>query len=303
MQFKREKRDISGVLLLDKPFGVTSNGALQHAKRLFKAAKAGHTGNLDPIATGLLPICLGEATKFAQYLTDADKAYDATFRLGEVTDTGDADGEVIERHPVSVTQAQVEAAMQRFLGPIEQTPPMYSALKHQGRPLYDYARKGIEIERKPRPVTISALTLRRFAGNEIDFSVDCSKGTYIRVLGADIGQVLGCGAHMTALRRTRTGGFNLGQAVTLDALEAMSAPERDACLLPVDCLVADFPRVELDADSSFYFRQGQQIWLPKLEVTALYRVYDEKQAFMGVAEVDDQGRLAPRRLLVTESGK
>lgn len=303
MQFKREKRDISGVLLLDKPFGVTSNGALQHAKRLFKAAKAGHTGNLDPIATGLLPICLGEATKFAQYLTDADKAYDATFRLGEVTDTGDADGEVIERHPVSVTQAQVKAAMQRFLGPIEQTPPMYSALKHQGRPLYDYARKGIEIERKPRPVTISALTLRRFAGNEIDFSVDCSKGTYIRVLGADIGQVLGCGAHMTALRRTRTGGFNLGQAVTLDALEAMSAPERDACLLPVDCLVADLPRVELDADSSFYFRQGQQIWLPKLEVTVLYRVYDEKQAFMGVAEVDDQGRLAPRRLLVTESGK
>jgi tRNA pseudouridine55 synthase len=300
---KREKREISGVLLLDKPVGVTSNGALQHAKRLFRAAKAGHTGILDPLASGLLPICFGEATKFSQFLTDADKAYDATARLGEVTNTGDAEGEVIERHPVQVTRGQVEAALPRFLGAIEQTPPMYSALKHQGRPLYDYARQGIDIPRPPRPVTIHALTLQRFEGDAISFSVDCSKGTYIRVLAEDIGRLLGCGAHLTALRRTRTGGFRLDQAITLDALEAMDGGTRDACLLPLDCLVADLQPIQLDADSSYYLRQGQQIWLPKLDVALIYRVYDENQQFIGVCEVDEQGRLKPKRLLATGAEK
>lgn len=299
MQPKREKREISGVLLLDKPVGVTSNGALQHAKRLFRAAKAGHTGILDPLASGLLPICFGEATKFSQFLTDADKAYDATARLGEVTNTGDAEGEVIERHPVNVTQAQITAVLPRFMGAIEQTPPMYSALKHQGRPLYDYARKGVDIPRAPRAVTIFSLTPKHFSGTDFDFSVDCSKGTYIRVLAEDIGRALGCGAHLTALRRTRTGGFKLEQAITLDALEAMDATARDACLLPMDCLVADLPLIQLDADSSFYLRQGQQIWLPKLDATLIYRVYDENQCFIGVCEVDEQGRLKPKRLLAT----
>ena len=299
MKPKREKRDISGVLLLDKPVGVTSNGALQHAKRLFRAAKAGHTGILDPLASGLLPICFGEATKFSQFLTDADKSYDATMRLGEITDTGDAEGTVIERHPVQVTLPQIAPVLQRFVGAIEQTPPMYSALKHQGRPLYDYARKGIDIPRPPRPVTITGLALRQFAADRIDFSVDCSKGTYIRVLAEEIGRALGCGAHLTALRRTRTGGFSLAQAITLDALETMSNEARDACLLPMDCLVSVLPRVDLDADSSHYLRQGQGIWLSKLDTTQTYRVYDENQSFIGVCGVDDQGRLQPRRLLAT----
>lgn len=298
MAAKRDRRAISGVLLLDKPIGISSNGALQHAKRIYRAAKAGHTGNLDPIATGLLPICFGEATKFSQFLTDSDKRYQAVIKLGETTDTGDAEGQVLETRPVSATLAQVETVLERFEGEIEQTPPMYSALKHQGRPLYDYARKGVEIERAARRVTIHELILLDFEGDTLKLDVACSKGTYIRVLAEDIGKALGCGAHMTGLRRTRVGGFSLEQAVTLDTLESLGEPERDALLLPADVLAADFPRMDLDADSAFYMRRGQAIWMPRLELHQLYRIYDEKQVFIGMGEVAEDGKLAPKRLVV-----
>jgi tRNA pseudouridine55 synthase len=295
---KRDRRAISGVLLLDKPIGISSNGALQHAKRIYRAAKAGHTGNLDPIATGLLPICFGDATKFSQFLTDSDKRYQAVIKLGETTDTGDAEGQILESRPVSATLAQVAAALKRFEGEIDQTPPMYSALKHQGRPLYDYARKGVEIERAPRRVTIHELILLGFEGDILKLDVACSKGTYIRVLAEDIGEALGCGAHMTGLRRTRVGGFSLDQAVTLDTLESFGESERDALLLPADVLAADFPRMDLDADSAFYMRRGQAVWMPRLELHQLYRIYDEKQVFIGMGEVAEDGKLAPKRLVV-----
>jgi tRNA pseudouridine55 synthase len=295
---KRDRRAISGVLLLDKPMGISSNGALQAAKRLYRAAKAGHTGNLDPIATGLLPICFGEATKFSQFLTDSDKRYQAVIRLGQTTDTGDAEGQLLETKPVAATLQQVEAVLARFLGEIEQVPPMHSALKHQGRPLYDYARKGVEIERAPRRVTIHTLALLGFEGEVLQLDVACSKGTYIRVLAEDIGRALGCGAHMTGLRRTEVGGFSLEQAVTLDELEDMDEAGRDACLLPADVLAEGFPRVDLDADGAFYMRRGQALWMPRLELHRLYRIYDEKQSFIGMAEVGDDGKLAPKRLVV-----
>jgi tRNA pseudouridine55 synthase len=295
---KRDRRAISGVLLLDKPMGISSNGALQHAKRLYRAAKAGHTGNLDPIATGLLPICFGEATKFSQFLTDSDKRYEATIKLGQTTDTGDAEGQVLETRPVAVVLDQIEAVLPRFLGAIAQVPPMHSALKHQGRPLYDYARKGVEIERAPRRVCIHAMTLLAFEGDVLRLDVVCSKGTYIRVLAEDIGKALGCGAHMTGLRRTEVGGFSLGQAVTLDELEVMDEPRRDVRLLPADVLAEGFPRVDLDADGAFYMRRGQSLWMPRLELHQLYRLYDEKQLFIGMAEVGEDGKLAPKRLVV-----
>jgi len=295
---KRDRRAISGVLLLDKPIGISSNGALQHAKRIYRAAKAGHTGNLDPIATGLLPICFGEATKFSQFLTDSDKRYEARIKLGQTTDTGDAEGQILETKPVLVSLSQIEAVLKRFAGAIEQTPPMYSALKHQGRPLYDYARKGVVIERAARRVTIHELVLLGFEGDVLNLDVTCSKGTYIRVLAEDIGKALGCGAHMTGLRRTQVGGFSIGEAVTLDKLEAIGEAERDALLLPADVLGRDFPRVDLDGDSAFYMRRGQAIWMPRLELHQLYRIYDEKQAFIGMGEVAEDGKLAPKRLVV-----
>jgi len=294
---KWPKRAIDGVLLLDKPVGMTSNGALQHARRLYQAAKAGHTGNLDPLASGLLPICFGEATKFSHYLTDADKRYRAVIRLGQTTDTGDADGQVLETRPVEVSRAQVEAALGRFVGEIEQVPPMHSALKYQGRPLYHYARKGVEVERAPRRVVIHELRLLDFQGDTLEVDVHCSKGTYVRVLAEDIGRLLGCGGHLAALRRTGVGPFSVDDAIALDRLEAMGEADRMAQLLPTDVLVADLPRIDLDADGTFYFRRGQALWLPRLEFSRVYRVYDEKQKFIGIAQVDRDGRLAPRRLL------
>lgn len=295
---KREKRAINGVLLLDKPVGVTSNGALQHAKRLYRAAKAGHTGNLDPIASGLLPICFGEATKFSQYLTDADKRYRAQIRLGQTTDTGDAEGRILTTHPVRVTLETLKDVLARFVGEIEQIPPMHSALKHQGRPLYHYARKGVEVERTPRRVTIYELDLLAFDGDSLaEVDVHCSKGTYVRVLAEDIGRALGCGAHMAGLRRTGVDGFSIEQAITLDRLEAMSEAERGRQLLPTDVLVAHLPRIDLDADGAFYFQRGQPLWMPRLQVFQEYRIYDEKQKFIGIGQGDREGRLAPRRLV------
>lgn len=302
MQFKRIKRPISGVLLLDKPFGISSNAALQHAKRLYQAAKAGHTGNLDPIATGLLPVCFGEATKFSQFLLDANKTYQAAFKLGQTTTTGDSEGEVISRCLVNLSRKQVEQALQQFIGPILQVPPMYSALKFQGKALYTYARAGVEIEREAREVRIYRLTLDAFSGDELTVTVECSKGTYIRVLGEDIGRALGCGAFMQALRRTHTGGFEIGRAVTLEQLEAMNLDDRDARLLPPDCLLSAFPKVSLDGESAYYFRQGQAIWLPKQQHQGVVVLYDEKQSLLGIGEVAPDGKIAPKRLVVESDG-
>jgi len=285
-------------LLLDKPVGYSSNQALQVVKRLFTAAKAGHTGNLDPFATGLLPICLGEATKFSHQLLDADKSYIAKLQLGVTTTTGDTEGEVTSRSSINVSRTDFERVMFGFLGEIQQTPPMHSALKHQGKPLYEYARAGVEIERKPRTVTIHNIGLQTFNGDQAEITVTCSKGTYIRVLAEDIGKELGCGAHLIALRRTTTGGFLLKNALTLETLEKQSTAERDANLLPVDALVSELPEIELDADSSHYFRQGQAVWKTGMTILGMTRVYAPEHLFLGLGENLGDGQINPRRLVV-----
>ena len=298
MQIKRIKRNVNGVLLLDKPVGITSNAALQQVKRIYRASKAGLTGILDPLASGLLPICLGEATKFAQFPTDADKSYIAIVKLGVTTDSGDSEGQVLARQAVNVDLSQVQRAITQFTGTIQQTPPMYSALKHQGQPLYKYARQGVVIERLPREITIHRIALTEFSGDRLCINIDCTKGTYIRVLAEDIGRFLGCGAHLTALRRTYVGNFSLNDALPLDKVEALSEIERDHQLLLADSLVAHLPEVTLDQDSAFYFRQGQVICQPQLQFHQRYRIYDEKHEFMGIGSADDAGNLAPKRLVV-----
>jgi tRNA pseudouridine55 synthase len=297
VQFKRIKRPISGVLLLDKPAGFSSNQALQRVKHLFTAAKAGHTGNLDPFATGLLPICFGEATKFSHTLLDADKIYRAVLKLGMTTSTGDIEGEATGRSEVKLSRNEVERAVGNFLGNITQIPPMHSALKHQGKPLYEYARAGVEIERKPREVTIHRIELKRLDGDEAEICVACSKGTYIRVLAEDIGKRLGCGAHLIMLERLATGGFQLQDAYTIEQLEAMTEAQRDHCLLPVDVLLQKLPAVELDEESAYFFRQGQPVWKSGVKVSDMLRVYGPNGEFLGVAESLGDGRVAPRRVV------
>jgi len=297
LQFKRIKRRVDGVLLLDKPAGISSNSALQKAKMLFQAAKAGHTGNLDPVATGLLPVCFGEATKFSQFLLDADKTYQAEFTFGQTTTTGDAEGEITSNLPVNVTQPQLEQALLDFTGEISQVPPMYSALKHQGRALYEYARKGVEIERQARAVTIYRLTLDTFDGTRARVTVKCSKGTYIRVLAEDVGHALGCGAFMSALRRTATSSFGINDALTLEQLNEMDMAQRDTCLLPLDVLVKDLAKVVLDTDSAFYLMRGNPVWLPRQTERGEVRLYEEGGAFLGVGVAMDDGKIAPRRLV------
>lgn len=291
---------VDGVLLLDKPSGITSNLALQKARRLLSAAKAGHTGTLDPLATGLLPLAFGEATKFAADLLDADKSYEATLRLGVTTTTGDAEGEVLETRPVAVTAADVERALAAFVGTIEQTPPMYSALKRDGRALYEYARAGIEVERAPRRVTIGRLQLVSFEGETVRIAVDCSKGTYVRVLAADIGARLCCGAHLTALRRTRVGPLSIERCITLAALEAVAPAERRALLLPLDALLAGLPPVELDAQAAHRFGLGQRLALGRLQRPGRVRVLGPGARLLGVAQVNERGVLAPQRLVRLE---
>lgn len=286
---------VDGVLLLDKPSGITSNLALQKARRLLNAAKAGHTGTLDPLASGLLPLTLGEATKFSSDLIDADKSYRATLQLGVRTSTADADGEVIETRGVAVTRAELDTALPRFTGTIMQVPPMYSALKRDGRPLYAYARDGIELVREPRAVTIYRLTVVAHVGTTVTLDVDCSKGTYVRVLAEDIGAALGCGAHLKALRRTRVGALSLERSVTLTALESMPAAVRCEWLLPVDTLLASLPRVELDEASSRRFCHGNAIDLGG--VPGRIRVYGPDGSLLGLADLDERGALNPRRLL------
>lgn len=293
------RRPVDGVLLLDKSVGFTSNAALQKARWLYNAAKAGHTGTLDPLATGLLPLCFGEATKFSSELLDADKAYRATLRFGITTDTADAEGTVLQTRPVEVDEARLRLVLERFVGAQDQVPPMYSALKRDGKPLYEYARQGVEVERKPRPIIIHRIDLVSFAGAEAVIDVDCSKGTYIRTLAADIGEVLGCGAHLTALRRTRIGGIALAGAVTLEALEALDLEGRDRLLAPADALVAGLPRAELNATETARVLHGQGLrW--NASPGERWRLYGADGGFLGLGEMSPDGWLNPRRLVATQ---
>ncbi|WP_293605682.1 tRNA pseudouridine(55) synthase TruB [Polaromonas sp. UBA4122] len=302
---KIQRRPVHGVLLLDKPLGLSSNQALQKAKWLLRADKAGHTGTLDPLATGVLPLCFGAATKFSQIQLDADKTYEATLLLGQKTTTGDAEGDVIETRPVpAITPELLEAMTQRFTGPLAQIPPMYSALKKDGKALYEYARRGQEVEREARHIIIYKLSMAIAqdgrAPAAIKIIVTCSKGTYIRTLGEDIGEALGCGAHLGSLRRLETGGFVAAQCVSLPALEAMTEPEREACLLPVQSLVALFPSVTLDADNAGRFLSGLRRrgepgqWGADAPLVQVYGA--EPAAFLGSAHVTAD-ELIPQRLL------
>ncbi|MGE3297647.1 MAG: tRNA pseudouridine(55) synthase TruB [Porticoccaceae bacterium] len=306
----RKGRSVDGILVLDKPAGPTSNQALQRVKWLFDAAKAGHTGSLDPLATGVLPICFGEATKFTQFLLEADKTYASTFRLGVTTTTGDRDGEVLEEQSAAgVSAARVEAALTSFRGVVEQIPSMYSALKQGGQPLYKLARQGIEVERTPRRVTIHSYELCAFRGGEcaeLDVVIRCSKGTYIRTLAEDLGRQLGCGAHVTRLRRLASGPFGEADAVTLDGIDALrsgsgSFAALDALLRPVDAAVADRLALELPENLSWYFLRGQAVALAQARQEAsegdLVRVFRAPGEFLGVGEVLDDGRIKPHRLV------
>ncbi|MHB0973183.1 MAG: tRNA pseudouridine(55) synthase TruB [Thiobacillus sp.] len=295
---KPARQPIDGVLLLNKPAGITSNAALQKAKWLLNARKAGHTGTLDPFADGLLPLCFGEATKFSAYLLDADKRYRAVLQLGVTTSTGDPEGEVLNTCEVAASRADIDAVLPRFRGEIEQIPPMHSALKHQGRPLYEYARAGIEIDRPARKVTIRALDLVECAPPRVVLDVQCSAGTYIRTLAQDIGALLGCGAHLTALTRTAAGGFQLEQARTLAELEALDPVQRYALLLPADCLVAHLPAVMLEDAKAEALRQGRSIAHVAAE-PGLMRAYTAENAFIGLVDAD-AGQLVPRRLVSTQ---
>ena len=296
-QFKRIKRPVSGVLLLDKPLGFSSNQALQKVKWLYQAAKAGHTGTLDPLATGLLPICFGEATKFSHYLLDAHKGYHATIQLGSTTTTGDAEGEVLSHSEVNVSPAQIDRVIAQFIGKITQVPPMYSALKFEGKALYEYAREGVDIERAARDVTIFDVQLIRFEKDVIEITVTCSKGTYIRTLAEDMGAALGCGAHLIGLRRTSTADYRLENAVTIEQLEKMTLNDKDALLLAVDSSLQNMPAVHVDADSAFYLSQGQSIWQSGQIPAEDFRLYDAAGTFLGLGKRLDDGKIAPKRLV------
>ena len=294
-QFRNKWRAIDGVLLFDKPLELSSNDALQKIRRLFGAEKAGHTGTLDPLATGLLPVCFGEATKFSNALLDADKSYTALLRLGQTTTTGDAEGEITAERQVEVTLPELEGVLMQFRGEIEQLPPMHSALKHQGKPLYEYIRQGITIERPVRSVTIHELTLNRFAGVEMEISVRCSKGTYIRTLAEDIGEALGCGAHLTGLRRTAIAHFNLSGAYSLQQLAQMTDADRDACVKPLVGLMPDMPRLVLDETQVRRMAQGQRLGLDTGLPDGKLALYGP-DGFVGTG-LQTGRRIAPVRLI------
>ena len=300
-QVKRIRRTVDGILLLDKPLGMSSNQALQKVRWLLNAEKAGHTGSLDPLASGVLPLCFGEATKFSQYLLDADKGYRTRMHLGVTTSTGDAEGEVLERRLIDLKAGDIEAALPAFRGTIMQVPPMYSALKRDGQPLYKLARAGEVVERQARSVTISRLELSAFESPYATLEVACSKGTYIRSLVEDLGQALGCGAHVAQLCRTQAGPFALAQTVTMAELERLHAEggseALDALLLAPDAGLEHWPLLQLTEHSSYYWLHGQPVRVPQLPSFGLMRVQDHNGRFIGIGEVDDEGRLAPRRLI------
>ena len=301
-------RDVHGILLLAKPSGITSNDALQQVKRIYNAAKAGHTGALDPLATGMLPICLGEATKLSQFLLDADKRYQVTAKLGERTNTSDADGTVISTRPIRVSDDQLQAALARFRGDSLQVPSMFSALKHQGKPLYEYAREGIEIEREARPITVYELNLLEFAGDKLVLDIHCSKGTYIRTIIDDLGELLGCGAHVTQLHRSQVANYPAERMLTIEQLQAIferckaegrpPREELDPLLLPMDTAVDSLPEVNMSAIVASYVNQGQAVQVPNVPLDGFVRMtVGEAREFIGVGEIDDDGKVAPRRLV------
>ncbi|WP_337047700.1 tRNA pseudouridine(55) synthase TruB [Serratia liquefaciens] len=306
---RRRGRDIHGVLLLDKPQGLSSNDALQKVKRLYNANRAGHTGALDPLATGMLPICLGEATKFSQFLLDSDKRYRVIARLGQRTDTSDADGQIVQERPVNFTQAQLDAALDSFRGDIKQVPSMYSALKYQGKKLYEYARQGIEVPREARSITVYDLQFIRWEGDELELEIHCSKGTYIRTITDDLGELLGCGAHVIYLRRMQVATYPIERMVTLEQLnellEQAQAQEvapgelLDPLLMPMDSPVENYPEVNLLPVVAGYVKQGQPVQVAGAPASGMVRITEgEERKFIGVGDIADDGRVAPRRLVV-----
>ncbi|TOG44512.1 tRNA pseudouridine(55) synthase TruB [Vibrio parahaemolyticus] len=309
MARRRKGRPINGVILLDKPTGISSNDALQKVKRIYFAEKAGHTGALDPLATGMLPICLGEATKFSQFLLDSDKRYRVIAKLGERTNTSDSDGEVVETRPVDVTLEKLEACIEKFRGESDQVPSMFSALKYQGKPLYEYARKGIEVPRESRKITVYEIVLHRFEGDEVEMEVQCSKGTYIRTIVDDLGEMLGCGAHVTMLRRTAVAKYPYEKMVTLEQLNELLeqahreeiAPREllDPLLMPMDTAVEDLPEVNLIPELADMVQHGQPVQvLGAPEQGPLRLTMGEERLFIGVGEMNDDGKIAPKRLVV-----
>ncbi len=300
-QVKRKRRSVSGIIIFDKPYGFSSNGALQKVRWLLNSDKGGHTGSLDPLATGVLPLCFGEATKFSRYLLDADKVYEAVMQLGVTTNTGDAEGEALETKEVNVTAADIEAVLPQFRGEIQQVPPMYSALKKDGQPLYKLARAGITVDRPARTVTINKLELLSHDGDQARILVACTKGTYIRTLVEDIGAVLGCGAHVAQLRRTEAGPFDLTHAVTLEELEQAheegGAEALDAFMIPMDSGLLHWPSVEMTENGSFFWLNGQPVRAQNSPLEGMVRVYNHNDEFIGVGEMDDDGMVAPKRLI------
>ncbi|EOU2462484.1 tRNA pseudouridine(55) synthase TruB [Vibrio navarrensis] len=309
MARRRKGRPIDGVILLDKPTGISSNDALQKVKRIYFAEKAGHTGALDPLATGMLPICLGEATKFSQFLLDSDKRYRVIAKLGQRTNTSDSDGEVVETRPIDVSLAKLEACIEQFRGESDQVPSMFSALKYQGKPLYEYARKGIEVPRESRKITVYEIVLHRFSDDEVEMEVHCSKGTYIRTIVDDLGEMLGCGAHVTMLRRTAVANYPYERMVTLEQLnELLEQAQReeiaprellDPLLLPMDTAVENLPEVNLIPELADMVQHGQAVQVFGAPTEGTVRLtMGEERLFIGVGEMNDDGKIAPKRLVV-----
>lgn len=309
MAKRRKGRPINGILLLDKPLEISSNSALQKVKRIFFAQKAGHTGALDPLATGMLPVCLGEGTKFSQFLLDTDKTYQVTAKLGIRTTTSDADGDVVSEKPVDVNSSQLNAALDTFRGTTQQIPSMYSALKYQGQPLYKYAREGIEVPREARDITVFSLDLLRFEGDEVDLEIHVSKGTYIRTIVDDLGEKLGCGAHVSKLRRVSVGSYPRDKMVTFEQLEALleQAKEEevspstylDPLLVPMNTALEGIPRVSVDEHSVIYLRNGNPVQVSGAPEQGLVQVYVEStEEFLGVGFINDDGLVAPKRIIV-----
>jgi len=295
-------RNISGIVVLDKANGLSSNAALQEVKRLYEANKAGHAGSLDPLATGVLPVCLGEATKVSQFLLDSDKCYRARIKLGIRTDTGDSEGSIIERNAgISVSRKAIERALTKFKGEIEQVPPMHSAIKMNGVPLYKLARKGIAVERKPRLVTLYQVCLLEFVNSELELEISCSKGTYIRTIADDLGQELGCGAHVIELRRTQAGVFTEKDSISAEELalekENRGLDKIDQFLIPMDRAIQDLPEVNLPSITASHVKNGQAVLVRHLPKNGLVRMYEDEQ-FIGIGSIDDDGKVAPRRLII-----
>ena len=313
MARRQKGRNVTGILLLDKPTGMTSNKVLQEVKQLFHARKAGHTGSLDPLATGMLPICFGDAPKVSGFLLDADKRYTVTCKLGIKTNTADSEGEIVEQRPVPELDPDgLEAVLDSFRGDIEQIPPMHSALKHNGERLYNLARQGIEVERKARPVSIYELTLVSLSKDILELEVHCTKGTYVRTLVEDIGESIGCGAHVIQLRRLSVGAYqDPGEMITLDVLRQMEHADRevrggyvemDKLLKPVESALGTWPDVQLTDDAAYYLRQGQPVLIKQCPTEGLVRLFNKQSQFIGVGEIQDDGMVAPRRLFGAGKG-